>query len=216
MTDTIINQLHFGTNSKTILAFIKSGDPESSAPSQFSMNSIRLMPKGLNLLLNPGIKQLAAMNMELPALDEATRQTAASKLLCGYATKQSQTDIEAAIGELGTELKASSGGNETAHKDALAAFDQAVSNYRKTGFFCQYDWRMAHWGTVEDILSVTPPTFERPTAYLEFTTYLTPPVFALQALAQTFPSVKFKLLYRYETSHAWTNMEIFPITPFGY
>jgi hypothetical protein len=216
MTDTIINQLHFGTNSKTILAFIKSGDPGSSAPPQFSMNSIRLTPEGLSLPLTPDIKQLAAMNVELPALDEATRQMTVSKLLYGYATRQSQTDIEAAIDKLSIALQASSVSDETAHKDALAAFDQAVSNYRESGFFCQYDWRMAHWGTVEDILSVTPSTFERPTAYLEFSTYLTPPVFALQALAQTFPSVKFKLLYRYETSDTWTNMEIFPITPFGY
>lgn len=216
MTDTIINQLHFGTNSKTILAYIKSRDPGSPAPPQFSMNSIKLMPEGMNIPLNPGIKQLAAMNVELPALDEATRQMAVSKLLYGYATKRSPADIEAAIEKLGTELKASQDGCGAADKDALAVFDRAVSNYRESGFFCQYDWRMAHWGTVEDILSVTASTFERPTAYLQFTTYLTPPVFALQALAQTFPSVKFKLLYRYDTSDTWTNMEIFPITPFGY
>jgi hypothetical protein len=51
---------------------------------------------------------------------------------------------------------------------------------------------------------------------IEFSTLWTPPIAALQELADMFPSVRFELTYRLEPSDPWTLVEIFPVKPWGY
>jgi hypothetical protein len=59
-------------------------------------------------------------------------------------------------------------------------------------------------------------TFTVPTPGIEFTTVATPPILALQILANTFPSVLFTLDYATDTSTAWTEVRFHPFPPFGY
>ena len=98
---------------------------------------------------------------------------------------------------------------------ALTKLERAVDNYNATGFFSQYDWRMTHWGTIEDIFSIDEATFELPTKCIEFQTAWTPPIAGLQLLSNAFPSVKFRLEYRLGNT-PWTEVEFFPFPPFGY
>jgi hypothetical protein len=69
---------------------------------------------------------------------------------------------------------------------------------------------------VADIQTVVATTFVPSTTYLEFITYLTPPIPAMQTLANTFPSVRFELRYRYHSQDSWTEVEFFPFPPFSY
>jgi hypothetical protein len=43
-----------------------------------------------------------------------------------------------------------------------------------------------------------------------------PPVAAIQELASTFPSVRFKLKFRYDPDAPWAVEDIFAFPPFGY
>jgi hypothetical protein len=164
------------------------------------------------------------MNMgipPLPPLDEAVKEVAILALFSGQGQKQSESAIRAGIEETRTALIDAESGNgpvtaARSEKTVLEVFEQAVANYHRHKFFCQYDWRFTHWGTVEDIHSVVESTFDLPTGYIEFKTKWTPPIPALEALASIFPSVRFELKYQYAPSDTWKKVEIFPNPPFGY
>ena len=219
MPENITNRLSFLSNDKTILAFIKSRHPGNECPVQFSLNSIKHTPRELILALSPPAMVLSIMNVELPELDEKTRQAAMAHLSMyrqgEEQGKASGPAIEDKIGELRTALTVATHSDDPSTRSMRDNFEQAVSNYRQHGFFSHFDWRMTTWGTAEDIVSVNAATFKRPTQCIEFETVWTPPIAALQLLANTFPSVRFRLTYRH-ADDPWQEVEFFPFPPFGY
>jgi hypothetical protein len=221
MTDHVTNRLLFLSNAKTILAFIKSRPFQGDVPPQFSLNSVWPMPPALVLPLTEGVRRLSLMNIEMPKLNEAVQKAALTKVFFGRTEKAQVSEVTKTIEQMHnilakTESKQGRKPLQDSEKTALEVFDQAVANYEEFKCFCQYDWRLTHWGTPDDIHSVVPSTFELPTTCIEFQTRWTPPIAAMRYLAQTFPSVRFELTYRCHPDDLWTKVEIFPITPFGY
>lgn len=211
MTEYITNRLHFITNTEVILKYIKARKVHDDPPPEFSLNAIKSMPDDLFVPLDAHIKALSVLNMEMPSLDEDTKKSVQSSVFLGTTGKTSETAIQDAIASTRKSLIESS--SDTA---GLEPFDKVVSNYNQYGFFSQYDWRFANWGTIEDIHSVTEKTFKPPTDYLEFTTRWAPPIPAMQELANTFPSVRFKLRYRHLSDDNWITVDIFGFPPWGY
>lgn len=221
ISDEIINQLIFYSNARYILDFLKSGLGGDAPPSLFSLNTIKKMPEDLSLPLDEPLLLLAIMNMAMPSLDEQATRVASARLFRGQPGRKSEAEIMDAI-----EATRRSLAEPDAQDGPLRAtnpadrrrdlFENAVSNYRRHRFFCQYDWRFANWGTVEDVLAVDAATFQLPTDRIAFTTRWTPPLPAMQALASIFPSVRFELKYRCQPVDPWTKVEIFPNPPFGY
>jgi hypothetical protein len=220
-SEEITNHLIFYSNARYILDFLKSGTGGDASPSLFSLNTIKKMPEALSLPLDEPIRLLAIMNMAMPSLDERATRVASARLFRDRPGRKSEAEImdaiEAARRSL-AEPAAQDGPVRASHPADRRRdhFENAVSNYRRHRFFCQYDWRFAHWGTVEDVLAVDAATFRLPTDRIAFTTRWTPPLPAMQALASIFPSVRFELKYRYQPDEAWTKLEIFPNPPFGY
>ena len=211
-SDRISNRLHFLSNSKTILHYLKSKSDGRDAPPQFSLNSIKSMPDPLYLPINRFVMSLVLHNTALPTLDEATRDLVLSRLFPENPGKQPEKTIQNEIAAIRHTMKQS----VPSDPSDIDVFERAVANYEQFRFFCHYDWRLTHWGTVEDIRSVEAETFERPTRCIVFETYWTPPIAALQILSNTFPSVRFKLEYRHHPHDPWTEVEFFPFPPFGY
>ena len=207
----VINRLHFLSNDKTILAHLKSRHPGNPCPVQFSLNSIKKTPSELDLPLDPVLIDLAVLNMQMPSLDPKTEQMVLAHVFMGRPGKSVASPIQRTVEEMRTRISQS-----FAAADTLAAsFEQAVANYGQFKFFCHYDWRMHHWGTVEDIHSVVDSTFELPTRCIEFKTAWSPPIAAVQLLSNTFPSVRFRLEYCF-AGDPWVEVEFFPFPPFGY
>jgi hypothetical protein len=203
----LINQLHFITNTEMVLKYIRAGRVHDNPPPEFSLNAIKSMPDELFLPLDDAIVSLSESNVDFPDMGEPVKKAALSEGPFGLVGKLSESGIAEKI--------------ETVRKNApdskgIELIERAVANYRQFGFFSQYDWRLVHWGTLADIHSVTPDTFEPPTSYLEFTTLWTPPIAAMQELANTFPSVRFKFKYRYRPEDPWIVEDIFAFPPFGY
>jgi len=207
MSKYLTNQLHFITNTEMVLKYIRAGHVHENPPPEFSLNAIKSMPDALFLPLTGPIVSLAASNVDLPPLRETVRAAVSSEKVFEGVGKLSEPGIREKIEAVRK--------SET-DRDSAALIDRAAANYETFGFFSQYDWRLAHWGTVGDIHSVTAATFGPPTSYLEFTTLWTPPVAAMQELANTFPSVRFKLKYRYRPDDPWTVEDLFAFPPFGY
>lgn len=218
MSERIINQLTFRTNAKFILNLLQSAAAGRDCPPLFSLHSIKPMPDALTMPDVACLKPLLALNMEIPPLEDGIRRQAQAHLLSQPPVKADAATLQKKIAEIGQALKNDQAAAviRQAGQSRLAWFEQAVANYARFKFFNQYDWRMAHWGTVADILSVVESTFELPTSLIEFTTLWTPPLAALQELADMFPSVRFELRYRSESDTAWTPCEIFPVKPWGY
>lgn len=211
MPDFVTNRLHFLSNDKTILAHLKSRHPDNKCPLQFSLNSIKKTPAELDLPLDPVLMDLAVLNMQMPSLDPKTENVILEHVFMGHPAKTNATHIRQKIEEIRTDIaQSSSEGHNLA-----ASFEQAVANYGQLKFFCHYDWRMHHWGTVEDIQSVVDATFTLPTRWIEFETAWSPPIAAVQLLSNTFPSVRFRLEYRFAVD-PWIEVEFFPFPPFGY
>lgn len=207
MQEYLTNQLHFITNTEQVLGHIRRGRGQDDPPREFSLNAIRSMPDELCLPLNGPVLSLSEWNVDLSSLDETVRDMAISWGLTGKPEKATGEEMAEKIETVRGETRGT----------ADAGFvDRAVSNYRRFRFFSQYDWRFANWGTVADVHSVVPETFRPPTSCLEFTTRWTPPVAAVQELANTFPSVRFKLKYRYDPEGPWSVEELFAFPPFGY
>ncbi len=216
MPNYLTNQLLFLSNAKYILDLVKKREPGGTAPALLSLQSIKPMPESLALPLTRHIRMLALMNMAPPQFASSeVEMVAAAQIFRGKAGASSPSQIDAAIESVRARLAVGDARRRPDHTD-LGLLEQAVANYRQHRCFCYYDWRWTHWGTVEDIHSVVPSTFEPPTTTIEFTTRWTPPIGAMEALAQMFPSVRFELRYRFRRRDAWTAMEIFPLTPFGY
>jgi len=211
MPEYLTNQLHFLTNSETILRYLGSKKGGDQTPEQFSLNSIRLMPESMNLPLNEQIKELSLMNIQLPVLDKNIEKVALPNLYFGQKSKRPESKIRERIEEIRISYRKSS-----AERVEIDFFEQAVSNYEAFKYFTNYDWRLMNWGTVEDIHSITKTTFDLPTKYIEFKTAWTPPISVLQILSNTFPSVKFKLKYRYSDNSEWAKVTFFPFPPFSY
>lgn len=207
MYDYVVSQLHFLTNTEKILGYIRSNRVHDNPPPEFSLNAIRSMPDPLFISLSAAVLSLSAWNVDLSSLNEKVRQAALSG---GMACRQGEGN--------GVEVDEKIEAARKAARDAadVGLIDRAVSNYRQFGYFSQYDWRFANWGTVEDIHSVVSETFRVPSSWLEFTTRWTPPIAAMQELANTFPSVRFKLKYRYDSDDSWMVEDLFAFPPFGY
>lgn len=202
----VVNQLHFRTNAHTIVPFLKTKAGGGSGHALFSLHSIVNLPKNLHIPLSENIIGLALLNIKLPILDPQLRARIVSGWAAAYSGQQAQAVIQAALDGLRVKLQGS----------AHAILEQAIDNYAASGYFCQYDWCMDHWGTPEDVQAVGAATFQLPTTSIEFTTLATPPVLALQQLANIFPSVLFTLRYRYPSEGTWSEVEFHPFPPFGY
>ncbi|MBU2514972.1 hypothetical protein KJ966_26930 [bacterium] len=213
MTQYVTNRLYFKTNSKTILIYLKSKALGSDSPDLFSLNSIKMTPVELILPLTNEIRTLSIMNADRPSLSEPAGQIALSNLFDGQEKKENPSEIQKAIGSMKGSLQKVE--TEKGKMD-YEVFEKALSNYEQTRFFSFYDWRLAHWGVVDDIHSVVESTFKRPTTCIEFETTWVPPMKALNNLANTFPSVRFELQSRYNSSDPWEKTELFPAIPFGY
>jgi hypothetical protein len=213
MSNHLINRLHFGSNAAAILKYLRSKSDDGLGPSQFSFNAIRLMPDPLNLPNHPMVQRLSLMNSDWSAFNDKVSAFALRRL--GHHNSHRRTDekIEEAIEDLRCKTSSMEFINGLSERHI---FDQAVANYRHFGFFASFDWRLANWGTVADVCSVGKSTFKLPTSCIEFTTQWTPPIFAIQTLADTFPSVRFELFYRYAPDEPFTKIEFFPTVPFGY
>ena len=203
--------LYFRTNSNTILPFLKSKAGGSSGHALFSLNSIDNLPKELILPLSDDIIQLSLMNIDISILDEAVKTKFLANWTVEYTGKRPQSVIYEKKDELRKKLK-----SVKSHQAQLDVLEQAVDNYESKGFFCQFDWCMVHWGTSADIQDVTESTFLLPTTFIEFQTLATPPIIALQQLANTFPSVLFTLLYQYPPESTRAEVQFYPFPPFGY
>ena len=218
----VTNRLSFLSNARNILTFIRARNDQGQVPPQFSLQAIRPMPAALQLPLTKDVLRLVLMNSALPPLEATRRQVALDNLFYGQSQKASPAAVRQAIEETRAVLsqqaaaKGDSPLSPEARQTALAVFKQAVANYAACQCFSYYDWRLTHWGTLADIQAVTPATFEQPTTWIEFQTQWTPPIAALRYLAQTFPSVRFELRYRGNSADSWTEVEILPLTPFGY
>lgn len=211
MPDYVINRLHFLSNDKTILAHLKSRHPGNQCPSQFSLNSIKMTPADLDLTLDPVILDLAVLNMKMPGLDPKTRRILMEHVFLGDPGNSNPSQIQQKIEEAGARIAQWSAPGHT----SAVSFERAVANFRQFKFFCHWDWRMHHWGTVEDIHSVVESTFELPTRCIEFETAWSPPIAAVQLLSNAFPSVRFRMEYCF-AGDPWIEVEFFPFPPFGY
>lgn len=207
MSEYLINQLHFITNTEKVLGYIRPGRVHDDPPPEFSLNAIRSMPDALFLTLSGPVLALSAWNVDLSSLNETVREAALSGGLTGKPDKASSEEIDEKIEAARCAVR------DTADAPLI---NRAVFNYRQLGYFSQYDWRFAKWGTAEEIHSIVPETFRIPTFCLEFTTRWTPPIAAMQELANTFPSVRFKLKYRYDSDDSWMVEDLFAFPPFGY
>jgi hypothetical protein len=221
MPNLLTNRLLFLTNAKYILELVKPRMPRDT-PALLSLNTIRPMPESLALPLTRQIRRLALTNMAFPQISAEVDKVASGKIFRGIAGKQPLSAIDDDLIEATRKQLITRRSGRVSQKTGPAdktdpeIFERAVDNYHKHQYFCHFDWRWANWGTVADVHSAVAATFELPTTAVEFTTWWTPPIAAMQALAQMFPSVRFELSYRYRRRDPWTTMEIFPLTPFGY
>lgn len=225
MPDYMINQLHFRTNARTILSHIRSKAAEESGPAEFSFNSIRQMPESMKLIPAPAmarqLERLSLMNSDLSVFDPSVQEVILSNFNDNRVGKQSEEEFSKTLEKIrqwiaSTANSSGAVGDISDGHSSARIFEQAISNYHEVGFFSQLDWRLAHWGTAEDVISVVKETFELPTSFIEFQTKWSPPIVAAQSLANAFPSVRFELLYHYLDSESWKKMEFFPTVPFGY
>jgi len=207
----VMNQLRFRTNSNTILPYLQSKTDGRSGHPLFSLNSIVNLPKTLILPLSETLLRLSFLNINVPIVDEKIKAQFSTCWNPEYAGKQPKKAIYEAVTKIRKVLEAS---KELSSQ--LEILKQAVANYENEGYLCQVDWCMEHWGTIEDIQSVTESTFQLPTAFIEFQTIHSPPIVALQQLANTFPSVLFTLLFRCAPETPWKEVQFFPFPPFGY
>lgn len=179
------------------------------------------MPEGLFLPLIEPVRLLSIMNSPLPNLDEETMALAESNVFYGVKCGHSESAIREAIK---TARIAATEADNMGIRDPLLPegesaadiLEKAVANYQKEKCFSHYDWRLKSWGTVEDIIAVDEDSFATDSLRVTFETAWTPPVAALQILANTFPSVRFELEYHINADDPLITIEFFPFPPFGY
>lgn len=211
MFPKIINRLSFRTNAHTIIPFLLSKKERTLSRPNFTLNALAECPKELIVAQTPRVVQLSLKNVSLPILDESVRHRVAAGLAPHYRGKLSPQELSEAADRTRHELDCGSHGEM--ERDALR---QSLDNYRLHGYFSQVDWCLDHWGCPEDIVEMVDTTFTVPTSCIEFTTVATPPILALQLLANTFPSVLFTLVYATDTSNDWVEVQFHPFPPFGY
>jgi hypothetical protein len=207
----IVNRLSFRTNSHTIIPYLLSKKERTHSRSNFTLNGLAECPKELFVTQTPRVVHLSLGNVALPILDESVRQPIAASLAPHYRGKLSPQELRKAVDNARHQLDC--GNYVQMEGDALR---QSLDNHRLRGYFSQIDWCLDHWGCPEDIVAMVDSTFTVPTPGIEFTTVATPPILALQLLANTFPSVLFTLNYAAETGADWVEVQFHPFPPFGY
>jgi hypothetical protein len=207
----IVNRLSFRTNSHTIVPYLLSKKERTHSRSKFTLSALAECPKELFVPLTPHVVQLSLGNAALPILDECLRQRVVESLAPHYRGKLSPQELREAVERARHELDCGIFGQMEG--DALR---QSLDNHRLSGHFSHIDWCLDHWGCPEDIVAMVDSTFTVPTPGIEFTTVATPPILALQLLANTFPSVLFTLDYAAETGAKWVEVRFHPFPPFGY
>lgn len=207
----IINRLWFRTNSHTIVPFLLSRKECVAHRPGFSLNALIELPTNLVTPELPVVFHLSLKNSTLPILDDQVRQGVVACLAPDYRGKRSPAELHQAIATVRQELEDCQGG-----KKDLDILTRIVDNQRSTGYFSHIDWALDHWGCIADIDGVAPESFSIPTPGIEFNTIATPPILALQQLANTFPSVRFSLQYAVQGSATWNDVEFHPFPPFGY
>jgi hypothetical protein len=211
MFPKIINRLSFRTNSHTIIPFLLSQKGLRPSRPDFTLNALAECPKELLVQQTPSVAQLSLDNVALPILDESLRQRVALGLAPHYRGKLSPQELREAVDRARHELDCENYGQMEG-----GAVRQSLDNYRLFGYFSHIDWCLDHWGCPEDIVEMVDSTFTLPTPGIEFTTVATPPILALQLLANTFPSVLFTLDFAAETGTDWVEVQFHPFPPFGY
>ncbi len=209
MNPIVENQLHFKSNRKTVLAYLKSKC--TSDDGLFTLNSIKKTPEQLDIELTKETKQLSILNVNAPEIKGSATGVLLDGLLNGNPSKASPEELSKIIESIQADFKS------VERKEAdQAAFEKSVTNFENLGFFSCFDWRLSYWGTIDDVSSVDASSFHIKTECIRFETLWSPPLAALNNLANTFPSVKFELLYRYQAEQDWTKIQLFPQVPFGY
>lgn len=207
----IVNRLEFRTNSHTIVPFLLCKESLVHHRPGFSLNALAELPKELWVPELPVVIDLSLKNTALPILDDAVRLGVIACLSPHYHGKSSPSELHEAVERTGSKL-----GKDSATREESAVLSRIIENHGSYGYFSHIDWGLDHWGCFADILSVSAETFKVPTPGITFTTLATPPILALQRLANTFPSVRFTLHYAVEKSEAWSEVEFHPFPPFGY
>lgn len=209
MHPIVENQLLFKSNRKTVLAYLKSKCANNDC--LFTLNSIKMMPDQFDIELTEETRNLSILNVGAREIKGPAYKVLVEDLLNGNSTKLSPEELFKKIGLIKRKYQATA-----RDKIDQAVFEKAVDNFENSGFFTYFDWRMHHWGVIDDVQSVDKTTFHRTTECIKFTTFWAPPLEVLNNLANTFPSVKFELLYRYQTDQDWSKIQLFPQVPFGY
>ena len=207
----IINRLRFRTNSHTIIPFLLSKKEYVQHLPGFSLNALIELPTNLITPESSGVFRLSLKNSALPILDDQVRKEVVACLGPDYSGQYSPAELDQAITAARQDLDKGQGGKEEGEILTLI-----VNNHKSTGYFSHIDWALDHWGCIADIQAVTPESFSIPTPGIEFTTLATPPILALQRLANTFPSVRFTLQYAVQDSATWKAVEFHTFPPFGY
>lgn len=207
----IANRLSFRTNSHTIVPFLLSKKVPTTPPPGFTLNTLAPLPEDLIAPFSPLVIDLSFKNAALPILDQSVRSKVIACLAPYYHNQLSPLALDEAVRQARQELD-----NGTLEKMDRDTLSRALDSHRQYGFFSQIDWCLDHWGCIGDIIDALADTFTVPTPCLEFTTLGTPPILALQRLANTFPSVRFTLHYAVHNNPTWTEVEFHPFPPFGY
>lgn len=216
MTERIINQLHFRSNSKTILSFLKTGKTKNEATDLFTLSSIEPIPEYQCGKLTEELKKISLMNVQPLKLSGTAMKIAKEGIYGNLDGQQPRELIERKLMESREKIVFGLQSGSPEMENDLIALDRAVKCLRNYGFVSLYDWKLTQWGTPADVVSVTESTFVEGTSYLEFETAWTPPVPAIKSLSNIFPSVRFELLYKHASEEAFHKVEIFPRNPFGY
>lgn len=208
----IRNRLMFRTNSHTIIPFVlggkKGGDGDEPC---FSLQTLARTPQQLMVSATPLVVELSLGNAAIPILDDSLRQEVVAFLGSHYQGRLPAPQLEKTVAGLDQRLDLASPAS-----DEAILLRRLQQNYRQYGYFSHIDWRLDHWACAEDIDAVVAETFTVPTPAIEFFTLATPPILALQLLANTFPSVHFTLQYGLERDGLSHEVRFHPFPPFGY
>ncbi len=208
----IRNRLMFRTNSHTIIPFLLGGakDVNRGEPC-FSLQNLAQTPQQLLVPATPLVAELSLGNAAIPILDDNLRQEVIAFLGSHYRGRQPAPQLEKTVAGLDQLLDQASPAS-----DEAILLRRLQQNYQQFGYFSHIDWRLDHWGCAGDIDGVVAETFTVPTPAIEFFTLATPPILALQLLANTFPSVHFTLQYGVEGDGPVHEVRFHPFPPFGY
>ena len=132
-----INQLYLSENSHTILPYLRAKKGILDCPEEFSLNSIKRMPKVLKLPLNFEVLSLAKMNLEMPEFEGGLIDLAMAHLFKGWQQHKTDAGMQSLIKDLRNNVQevivAKDG--EQSENSMINIFEQAVSNFQNHQFF---------------------------------------------------------------------------------